>query len=470
MELEVNWAAGTECLWRRVEWVARAVKREDPNHPVGTVLAGLHPDKVANIAALCPSIEFLGVNVYGDGSLTVGSQLASFGWDKPYAITEYGPRGHWEAPRTSWGSYVEETSSQKKYRYSKTCQMCAQDDQCVGTFAFYWGWKWEKTGTWYGMFNEWDAVTKNITIDCPDCESEVVATMQECWTGHSSTNSPPSIVGVRVDDVELPNMQFKVEPNSLVNLQVMADHPNSKELTAVWAITEEIVSDAVGGAYERTNGLLHGLWPEHRTEATGTGLSISLDTSALALGSSYRLYVFVRETGESPAIREAHASLPFHICHDALLGEHCYNYVAYALHGGIAAHPGAYPGVNASSSLADVQMMMYQKGVGSCPMPCRVRDDWCHTSVDGEECYGLVQKIMNATQGSSFMTAVEIQQQIYEHRSGVCTKPCQISKAEGKDTLSTKEDVTDLDLSGANEVCHIMGLVTTVLAFVLRLA
>ena len=31
-----------------------------------------------------------------------------------------------------------------------TCQ-----DRCVGFFAFLWGWKWEKTGTWFGLLDTW---------------------------------------------------------------------------------------------------------------------------------------------------------------------------------------------------------------------------------------------------------------------------------------------------------------------------
>ena len=29
----------------------------------------------------------------------------------------------------------------------------------MGFFAFLWGWKWEKTGTWFGMLDNWKAVS-----------------------------------------------------------------------------------------------------------------------------------------------------------------------------------------------------------------------------------------------------------------------------------------------------------------------
>ena len=37
---------------------------------------------------------------------------------------------------------------------SPSCRHGAQD-RCVGFFAFLWGWKWEKTGTWFGLLNTW---------------------------------------------------------------------------------------------------------------------------------------------------------------------------------------------------------------------------------------------------------------------------------------------------------------------------
>ena len=29
------------------------------------------------------------------------------------------------------------------------------EDMCVAFMVFLWGWKWEKTATWFGLLNEW---------------------------------------------------------------------------------------------------------------------------------------------------------------------------------------------------------------------------------------------------------------------------------------------------------------------------
>jgi hypothetical protein len=69
------WAVGNEMegdgkdpkVWQAVEEIARLIKSLDPAHPTITVVAELGADgvKPRQVAALCPSIDVLGVNSYG---------------------------------------------------------------------------------------------------------------------------------------------------------------------------------------------------------------------------------------------------------------------------------------------------------------------------------------------------------------------------------------------------------------------
>jgi len=457
VEMEVAVTAGSDCLWRRLDWVAAAVKAEDPEHPVGFVLAGAHEDKVRNIVRLCRSIDFLGINTYGDSSLSVGRDLLRAGWTGAFAITEFGPTGHWESPLTVWDSYIEESSSQKVPRYLATCSSCKEDPRCIGSFTFVWGWKWEKTGTWYGMFNEWAAVTENISVPCPGCESETVAIMEECWTGTRRQNPAPSISAVDVGTRRLPGMRFSVERGGLVPLHVEATHPLGHRLTALWAITEEIVSNAIGGAHEDTNPLLSGIW-NGSAEGVAVGLRVSLDTSRMPAGGSFRLYVFVREdpnfigaNGTFP-LHEASATLPFHICHTAQPGEECHDHVAYAMRSGIYADRGAYPGVAASSPFEAVQMSLYQAGDRTCSLPCGL-EEWCHTATRWEQCYDHVRWALNEgidrhpelypglTNASTFE---QVQMALYRKGNGLCTRPCPAGPLEDQRDVRPNEDGQDV--------------------------
>ena len=52
-------------VWETIEEIAKFIKKVDPKHPTMTVIAGLDPAKVFMIKKYCPSIDILGINVYG---------------------------------------------------------------------------------------------------------------------------------------------------------------------------------------------------------------------------------------------------------------------------------------------------------------------------------------------------------------------------------------------------------------------
>lgn len=167
----------------------------------------------------------------------------------------------------------------------------------------------------------------------------------------------PSVHGISVNYKPLEDYTFSVDRGSqtlVVNASQVANRP----LTALWVVTEEIVSDALGGAFEETNPLLEDLPPGlfqglrcmalrfigSPEAAAGVGLAVHLNTSSLKMGGNYRLYVFVREDpmacGTECPRHEAYASLAFRICHDALPGEQCYSQVRYAMEHDLEANPG----------------------------------------------------------------------------------------------------------------------------------
>eukprot|EP00913_Durusdinium_trenchii_P030747 g28797.t1 len=242
IEFATNVVLGSECTWRILNKVVEEVKAEDPEHPVGYVSAGTHEGKIKLIKEYCTSLDFLGVNSYESpnpvkcrkDSLKVGDDLRRVGLSLPYALMEFGPTGHWSADVTAWGSYIEESSTEKVPLYVATCELCFSDPQCIGAFAFVWGWKWEKTGTWYGLFNEWPAVSENISSStCPVCESEVLSALQKCWTGQEKATKAPSIHGIWLDGERLPRNTFVIDQTE-VTLAVNASQLSGNDLTALW--------------------------------------------------------------------------------------------------------------------------------------------------------------------------------------------------------------------------------------------
>ena len=52
-------------VWETIEILAKYIKEVDPNHPTMTVTAGIDPSKAFYIKKYCPSVDILGLNVYG---------------------------------------------------------------------------------------------------------------------------------------------------------------------------------------------------------------------------------------------------------------------------------------------------------------------------------------------------------------------------------------------------------------------
>jgi len=130
------------------------IHKVDPHHPVTTTFAGVNKDQIRVALEHCPDLDFLSLQVYA-GLAAIPELVKAAGITKPYAITEFGPKGHWECPSTAWGREIEEPSAVKAAGISERIQKGIVNDSsgfCIGSYAFVWGQKQERTPTWYGMF------------------------------------------------------------------------------------------------------------------------------------------------------------------------------------------------------------------------------------------------------------------------------------------------------------------------------
>ena len=68
-------------------------------------------------------------------------------------VTEWGTIGWWEVGKTDWGTPVEIHSSDKAEIFRRGYQeiLAPLRGQVLGSYAFYWGQKQERTPTWFGM-------------------------------------------------------------------------------------------------------------------------------------------------------------------------------------------------------------------------------------------------------------------------------------------------------------------------------
>lgn len=92
---EIDWIPGNKPynpkLWDAINYIAKAIKAVDPNHPVMTVIGTSSMKKIAEVVRQCPDLDLLGINTYGD-IYTLPDTLKKYGWTKPFVIAEWGPR------------------------------------------------------------------------------------------------------------------------------------------------------------------------------------------------------------------------------------------------------------------------------------------------------------------------------------------------------------------------------------------
>jgi len=262
---------GPERIWREVEILARIVKEEDPHRPVMTTIAGAAREKIEAVRQFCPSLDLLGLNLYGGAPAAV-SQLDKGGWDRPFMLTEFGPLGPWEVRHTSWDAPIEPDTNAKVANYLRAYRAAMADPRgrCVGTFAFLWGQKQEATATWFGMF-------------LPTGEkTPIVDAMGREFTGRWPANRSPQIEPLRP---VFANEQ--VRPGAEYPVEVTATDPEHDALTYEWVVQAEATERKVGGDPE-TAPPVH---PECIIRAEGSRAVLRMPVTP----GAYRLFVYVRD-------------------------------------------------------------------------------------------------------------------------------------------------------------------------------
>lgn len=225
-------------VWETIEAIANFIKKVDPNHPTMTVIAGIDPSKIYQIKKNCPSIDILGLNVYGSIE-NAGTNIRKFNWDKPYIVTEWGVNGPFEAKKTAWKAKIEPPNGvkaeQRLVRYKELIEK--DSERCLGSYCFLWGQKQESTATWHGMF---------LSDGRP---TEAVDVMQYCWTGKWPSTRAPSI-----KDISLENLDWRKDhvlaSNSQVSLKIQYLRYNNKETIFEFKLFPEAYSNQIGGDFQ----------------------------------------------------------------------------------------------------------------------------------------------------------------------------------------------------------------------------
>lgn len=280
-------------MWDAVNDIAIMIHEVDGNHPAMAVVGRGKNEKMKDIVERCTDVDILGINTYADIAEVPG-WLKEYEWNKPFAITEWGPSGHWQVPRTKWGVVIEETSTEKgrvyKERYEKVIKA---EPWCIGSYVFLWtSNRQERTHTWYNMFHD------------DGSEKEAVEVMQYVWTGKWPENRTPRIEALQIDGLNAVD-NINLKPETEHHAHVMVNDPDGDILKIEWELVPE---NKKFGAYAGQGEKKPQAVERAIIKKDAGGKTIKFMTPAEE-GGNFRMFVYANDGNNNVAV----ANIPFHI-------------------------------------------------------------------------------------------------------------------------------------------------------------
>lgn len=278
-------------VWNAVNDIVEMIHELDPNHPAGTILAGINQKEVDYIKQVSPNMDFLGINIYGDLA-ALPQRVRNVGWEGPYMVTEWGPTGHWESLQTEWKMPIEETSTEKASVYKRRYEYSVERDKdlCLGSYVFLWGQKQERTPTWYGLFTEKGE------------ESEVMDVMEYLWSGSWPVNRAPHIYSFQLDGKKASDNVYLKPGVSYAVFASVTDPDKNTVLNYRYELLPEPTEVGTGGDYEERPDTIENPF-------TGNNSNGMITLKSPEKEGAYRLFVYATD-GKN---KVATANIPFYV-------------------------------------------------------------------------------------------------------------------------------------------------------------
>jgi hypothetical protein len=288
-------------VWKAINDAAALIKELDPNHPTMAVTVFVHGGRIEFLHNRSPAIDIHGINAYG-GAQVIPQHFADRGATKPFVLTEFGPAGPWEMPKTEWGAPYEQTSTVKADFYGESYRRAieAAPGKALGAYAFLWGHKMEATATWFGMLLE------------DGSQTGAVDTMTEIWSGKPLANLAPTVAALKVSGSN------QLEPGQTIDVATTIADPEGGDLQVEWVLRAESGDYLTGGDYRPSAPDIEGAVLEGRVD----GAQVRMPDEP----GAYRLFVYAWDEGGKAATAnvpllvkgEVRARMPFPVYLDTL--------------------------------------------------------------------------------------------------------------------------------------------------------
>ena len=284
-ELDMNFT--NPRVYDEVDELSRLIHSLDPNHPTTTTITALDKETVALVRERASDLDFLSLQAYG--ALALMPKAIKYLRSGPFMVTEWGPLGHWEVGKTRWGVAIEQDSSEKARHYLKSYRELIAPllGPGLGSYAFLWGQKQERTHTWFSLFTETGEATAAVDA------------LHFAWTGRIPANQAPVMQSLRLARRSATDsVRLAADKRYTATASVM--DPDGDPIIYRWRIKPESTEAVVGGDLEVSISDLDGL-----IVGDATGPEVTLTAPATA--GQYRLFVMAFD-GQGHA---AHANTPF---------------------------------------------------------------------------------------------------------------------------------------------------------------
>jgi hypothetical protein len=286
---EVEQFAKNYAMWDALNDIMKFIHEVDPKHPTTTMLAGVPVEHIRQLKKRCPHLDILSVNAF-KWIEPVRKDITEAGWAGPYLIGEWGASGYWESEKVPWGTFIEETSTQK-------AELCAErykvgilnnTDRCLGSYVFLWGWKQARTHTLLSLFME------------DGQETGIVDILHKEWTGKERANRVPLITPIGIDE-QPTHKGVYLKPGSSHMAYTDGKDPDSDQVYYYWEIYPESQEKKEGGDVEDKLKPIQGLIFD------GKGRALSF--KAPDKEGPYRLFAYVYDGKNHVAT----ANAPFYV-------------------------------------------------------------------------------------------------------------------------------------------------------------
>ena len=276
-------------VYDEVNELSRLIHDLDANHPTTTTISAIDEEMVELVRERAPDLDFLSIQAYG--ALFLMPKAIRYLKTGPFMVTEWGPLGHWEVGKTRWGAPIEQNSAEKARHYLTGYQTLIEPflGPGLGSYAFLWGQKQERTHTWFSLFTEAGESTSAVDV------------LQFVWTGRAPANQAPVLESLTLARRPAAD-SVRLAAGKRYNAKARVTDPDGDPIAYRWRIKPESTETVVGGDLEATIEDVDGL-------IAGDAKQGEVTVTAPDSPGPYRLYVMAYD-GQGHA---AHANIPFQV-------------------------------------------------------------------------------------------------------------------------------------------------------------